>query len=402
MKHVHLIAMLAAVLLLGAALVAGQAYAEALENRYVHALAPAHARLNIVGSALTKAALQQPDLLPVFGASEVLVQPSPYQAADFFKNYPTGFETFEVAKAGVASLINAETIAALGPDLRGKKIVITYTPSVFSAKRANHVVYAGLFSRLHANELAFSTQLSFETKQEAAQRLLDYPGTLKKDQILQFALQHLAGDSPLDRALYDVTWPLGKLQTWILELQDHFQTVSYILSKPGLNPDVTRQPATIDWNQLATRARQEQMQNANNNPYGFDNKIWSQQFDHQFTPQPDGSRDQAYIAAVDNSAEWTDLDILLRTLTELGAQPLLLGRPINRAYFEALGISPAAQQVFYDRLHQIAARYHVPVVDFENYGDDKFFGIDPSPHTSREGWIYVDQVLDEFFHGALH
>ena len=402
MKHVHLIAMLAAVLLLGAALIAGQAYAEALENRYVHALAPAHAVLNIVGSALTKAALQQPDLLPVFGASEALVQWSPYQSAYFFKNYPTGFETFEVAKAGVASLTDAETIAALGSDLSGKKIVITYTPSVFSSTQINHVAYAGLFSRLHANELAFSTQLSFETKQEAAQRLMDYPGTLKKDPILQFALQHLASDSPLDRALYDVTWPLGKLQTLKLELQDHFQTVSYILSKPGLNPDVTRQPATIDWNQLAARARQEQMQNANNNPYGFDNKIWSQQFAHQFTPQPDGSSDQAYIAAVENSAEWIDLDILLRTLTELGAQPLLLGRPINRAYFGALGISPAAQQVFYDRLHQITARYYVPVVDFANYGDDKFFSIDPSPHTSREGWVYVDQVLDEFFHGALH
>ncbi len=402
MKYAHLIAMLVAVLLLGAALIAGQTYAEALENRYVHALAPVHAPLTLKGSALARAALQQPDLLPVFGASETLSQRSQYQSADFFKNYPTGFETFEVARAGVSSLINAEAIAALGADLRGKKIVITFTPSLFSAKQVKHDAYDALFSRLHANELAFSMQLSFETKQEAALRLLKYPATLESDPILQSALQHLAGDSPLDRVLYDVTWPLGRLQTWILELQDHFQTVSYILSEQSLNPNVPRQPATIDWKQLAAQARREQMQYANNNPYGFDNQIWSQQFDDQFKPRLVGSRDQAYIAAVEKSAEWTDLDILLRTLTELGAQPLLLGRPINRAFFEALGISPAAQQTFYDRLHQIAARYHVPVVDFAKYGGDKFFGVDPSPHTSREGWVYVDQVLDKFFHGILH
>ncbi len=402
MKYAHLVAMLAAVLLLGAALIAGQTYAEVLESRYVHALAPAHAKLTIVGSVLTSAALQQPDLLPVFGASEALAQSSRYQAAHFFKNYPTGFETFEVAEGGAASLINAEAIAALGPAVRGKKIVITFTPSIFSVKQVSGNAYGGLFSRLHANELAFSTQLSLDTKQAAAQRMLQYPATLQKDPLLQFALQHLTSGSPLDRVMYDMSWPLGSLQTWILELQDHFQTVSFILSHPGLSPHVTRQPATIDWNQLAAQARREQMQHADNNPYGFDNRVWLQQFAHQFTLRSGGSRDQSYLASLEGSAEWTDLDILLRTLTELGAQPLLLGRPINRTFYEAIGVSPAAQQAFYDRLHQIAARYHVPVVDFANYGGDKFFGTDAAPHTSREGWVYVDQVLDEFFHGTLH
>jgi len=232
--------------------------------------------------------------------------------------------------------------------------------------------------------------------------MLQYPATLQKDRLLQFALQHLASDSPLGRIMYGMSLPLGSLQTWILELQDHFQTVSFILSHPGLSSEVTRRPATIDWSQLAAQARQEQIRHANNNPYGFDNQVWLQQFAPQFKVRSNGSRDQKYLASLESSAEWTDLDILLRTLTELGAQPLLLGRPINRAYYEAIGISSAAQQAFYDRLHQIAARYHVPVVDFANYGSDKFFGTDAAPHTSREGWVYVDQVLDEFFHSTLH
>ncbi len=402
MKYAHLIAMLVAMLLMAMALIAGQMYAEALENSYVHALAPAHATLTYKGSALTRAALQQPDLLPVFGGSEALSQRSQYQASSFFSKYPTGFETFEVAQAGAASLLTAEVIASLGPAVRGKRIVITFTPADFAVKQANSTYYAGLFSSLHAYELAFNAQLSFGTRQAAAKRMLQYPDTLQKDQFLRFTLQHLASDSSLDHLMYGLSWPLGRLQTWILELQDHFQAVSFILSHPELDPDVTRQSTTIDWIRLATQARREQMRHSNNNPYGFDNQVWLQQFAPRFKLRSDGSGDQRYLSSLNHSAEWGDLDILLQALTELGAHPLLLGRPISRAYYEAIGVSSAAQQAFYDRMHQIAARYHVPVVDFANFGNDKFFVTDSASHTSREGWVYVDQVLDEFFHGTLH
>ena len=402
MKYAHLFAMLVAMLLMAVALIAGQTYAEALENRYVHALAPIHATLTYAGSALTRAALQQPDLLPVFGGSEALSQRSQYQASSFFSKYPTGFETFEVAQPGGASLLTAEVIAALGPAVRGKRIVITFTPANFAVKQANSTYYAGLLSSLHAYELAFNAQLSFDTRQAAAKRMLQYSDTLQKDQLLRFALQHLASGSPFDHLMYGLSWPLGRLQTWILELQDHFQTASFILSQPELNPDVTRQAMTIDWSRLAAQARQEQTQYSNNNPYGFDNQAWLQQFASRFKFRLYGSGDQNYLANLKNSAEWTDLDILLSTLTELGAHPLLLGRPISRAYYEAIGVSSTAQQAFYARMHQIASRYDVPVVDFANFGGDKFFVTDSASHTSREGWVYVDQVLDEFFHGTLH
>ncbi len=104
---------------------------------------------------------------------------------------------------------------------------------------------------------------------------------------------------------------------------------------------------------------------------------------------------------MENSAEWTDLDIVLRILKDAGAQPLLLGRPMNADYYSAVGISESAQQQFYVKLHQVAQRYDVPVVDFQDHAQDKYFGVDPAPHTSREGWVYVDQAMDAFYHGVL-
>ncbi len=401
MKVQHLIAALVACVILVSGLGGGILYAQSVEDRYVHALAPMHAPLNITGSALQQAALRQPDLLPIYGASEVLSQPSPYQASRFFQTYPTGFETFEVSKGGLPFLIIAQQIAALGPELRGKKVVLSYAPSSLLIRMANPTAYANMFSRLHANELAFSDQLSFDTKRLAALRMLQYPKTLDKDPILRFALQNLASSQPLSGMLYYAVWPLGKLQTFILELQDHFRTVTYIQSQKRLNPVVNRKAAKINWQAVAARARREQIPYSNNNPYGFDDNIWRKNFNAKWKPRPAGSADQGYLNAMLNSEEWVDFNIVLRILHDMGAQPLILGRPIKTAYMEATGVSWTAQQVFYDRMQQVAQLYGFPLVDFENFANDLYFGVDPVPHTSREGWVYVDQVLDEYYHGHL-
>jgi len=56
-----------------------------------------------------------------------------------------------------------------------------------------------------------------------------------------------------------------------------------------------------------------------------------------------------YISDMQQSDEWFDLEILLKTLTESGAQPLLLSRPLNGTYWTELGVSaPVRQAIYYD------------------------------------------------------
>jgi D-alanine transfer protein len=398
MKAIHLWAGLIPLLSVALALFTGVRYAQSVETQYIHALAPRHAALNATGSALQAAAFQQPDLLMVYGASEVTYQPSRYQAATFFQTYPTGFETYEVSRFGMNMIVVAEALAALGPEVRGKKVVISYTPSQFTSTM-NPADYAGFFSRLHANQFAFSLYLSWDTKQMLARRMLHYPRTLEKDRLLRFALEQLANGTPLGHMLYAAAWPLGKLQTLVIELQDHFATVTFIRSQKNLSPAVRRTPAAINWQSLEAQADTEQMAHANNNSYGFDSAIWTRRFTG-FKIEAANSGDKSYVANLNKSAEWTDYELVLRILKELGAEPLVLGRPLPAAYYDAIGISQTARQVFYDRLHQTADRYGVPVVDLRDHEYDKYFAIDPEPHTSREGWVYVDQYLDAFYHGT--
>lgn len=69
-------------------------------------------------------AFRQPDLLVVIGSSELLAENGPYQANHFFQTYPTGFNTFVVARAGMTSLNMAQDIAAVGSQLRGKWVYV--------------------------------------------------------------------------------------------------------------------------------------------------------------------------------------------------------------------------------------------------------------------------------------
>ena len=104
---------------------------------------------------------------------------------------------------------------------------------------------------------------------------------------------------------------------------------------------------------------------------------------------------------MNGSEEWSDLAILLEILKELGAQPLLMSRPINGTLYTAAGISGKAQQTFYARLQSLAGAYAMPLVDFQEYTDDRYFSFDKFSHTSREGWAIVDKTLDAYYHGNI-
>ncbi len=401
MKTPHLGPALAAVLLLIAGLAAGSLIVQAVVRQHLHALAATRLSEIIKGSVIQRSAAQQPDLLLVYGSSEMIYHGGAYGADVIFSNCPTGFIPFEIEHNGATSLMTAQAIASLGETLRGKKVVISFTPAMFHALTADKQAYVSLFSHLHANELAFSSTISWETKQLAAGRMREYPKTLKSDPVLNFALAQLADDTWPSRVLYYATWPLGKLQTTIIELQDEWAVLQAIWAQPNLPSDQPCQPAALNWPQLEAQARQEHAASANNNPYGIDNEFWLGLQD-RMGQKIDANAGQAFIDDMQQSAEWLDLEILLRTLTELGARPLLLSRPINGTYWTALGVSAQTRQtIYYDRLRQLAQRYHVPVVDYQDHDTDKYFNVDPTSHTSRLGWVYVDQTLDAFYHDTL-
>src|SRR5262249_33061466 len=289
-----------------------------LERRYIHVLAPIIFPQKNQGIALQKLAFKQPDLLPIYGSSE-LVKSSPNKAADFFRSYPTGFTVFPVGKAGAASLIVLQKLAGVGSDLRGKKLAISLSPSWFFRQEVPIFYYNGNFSLLQAGELIYSEQLSFSLKRQVALRMLQYPDTLKKSVLLGFALKQIAANSSMSRALYYLTLPLGKMENGILQVQDHFETLFFLLKeRQALGVRAGRSSIAMNWENLITRAASQT----------------SVQPDKD--PEPIGAErgEKAFATRVVSAHEWTDFELLLRGLNELGARPLLLSMPIDGRYFD--------------------------------------------------------------------
>src|SRR5947207_2065990 len=371
-------------------------YARRMETRYVHTLAPQMFLQKHQGVALQRVAFRQADLLPIYGSSELNLR-NPYHPSAFFREYPTGFGVFPVGNVGSTSLIWLQALAGVGSDLRGKNVVLSLPPGWFMNEAVDPHAYAANFSHVQASELVFSTQLSFAVKQAAAHRMLAYPDTVAKDPLLRFALERLADASLGSRILYYAALPLGKLHNLALRVQDDWETLLFLHAQLGLN-SVQRQRRDVDWTSVLSRAQHEAQRKAGGNPFGFENAFWTERAP-EIARQKGLYPPQAVLGSLERSAEWGDLDLLLRVIGELGGKPLILSMPMNGAYYDYLGVDAETRRVYYDRLRDLAGAHAVPVIDFRDHDSDKFFVMDTAFHLSDSGWTYYDRVLDAFFHG---
>ena len=378
----------AASLALGVAafvLLAALAVGEIVEHRYVHALAPILFPQKNQGVALQKIAFAQGDLLPFYGSSE-LVKPAQNKAGDFFQTYPTGFNIFSVGKAGASSLILLQKLGAVGSDLRGKKVVISISPTWFFQENIPGAYYNGNFSLLQAGELIYSRKVSFALKRDIARRMLKFPKTLEKSSLLTFTLQQLASHTVVSRVLYYGSVPFGLLENSVLQIQDHCEMLFYLLKESGrLEYHVRHSKRAIDWDKLMAEAA---------------SKV---RVHHDSDPEPIGPEQgsERFVVAEENAHEWVDFALLLRELNELGARPLLLSLPIDGRYFDRFGVGRPFRDLYYQRIRQLAEAHHVPILDFEGHDLDEDFLAGHHDHLTDKGWLYFDKAIDNFFHDGM-
>lgn len=396
-KAPHLLPAAAALLLAGAALAGGYGYVRRAERRSgwaPAAAAPGLARYR----ALQAAALRRPDLLPIYGSSELLY-PDPYHASTLFARRPTGFRPFPVGEMAGCALLHVQKLAAVGPELRGRRVVLSFTANSFRQKPGQTDGYAFNFSRLDANELAFGPALSRRLKRAVARRMLQHPSTLDGDPVLHLALVALADGSAAGDALYLAALPLGRLQTAVLRLQDHWDTRCLLQDRAEPVPPAEAVTAAApDWAALAEHAERASRPRTRGNPFGFDDRLWREGL-HASAPFAEpGTRDEAFRRELAESTEWQDLEVLLRAVREVGARPLLVCTPLHGGYLDHNGVTRAARQAYYDRLRALARAHGVPLVDFADHDGDRYFLSDTS-HLSSKGWVYYAYTLDAFYHG---
>jgi D-alanine transfer protein len=354
------------------------------EERFIHNFADELGDLKLQGVALQKTAFTQPDLLVLYGSSE-LVSPVPGKASEFFEKYPTGFRVFPVGKPGATSLAIMQKIAAMGRYIEGRKVAFSISPSFFFSEKLNQDYYVGNFSALQAREFAFSTHLGAALKRDAARRMVQYPETIEGNWALEFGIRRLAGDTALDRALYAALWPLGKLANYVGRAQDHIEAGLRIAAnleeknpKPHLIPG-------LNWKEILRKTSVKV-------------KTTRPPIPPRLTKLPKGSRDAAFLRTLKEADEWDDFELLLRTLKEMRTDALLLSMPLHGPDLETTGVSAAARGAYGTELKELASKYGMQLVYFSQYENDPTFFADNLDHPGERAWMLFNKVLDDFYH----
>ena len=360
-----------------------------LEHATIVSTAPESFALKNQGLAFQHAAAHSPNVLMIYGTSELLIPAAPERGNIFFRSAPTGFQLSPVGSGGAGPLIMLQKVGGLGSALRGKKVAFSLSPGWFCTAKPSSKGYRGNFSPMAATEMVFGTALDFGLKRDIAARMLQFPETLEQRPFLEFALRRLASGQLLDRVVFCALWPAGKIQTALFELEDHWAAVHHI--RRQTKPPPRLQEETVNWPQFIAKASKARPADAgmNQQPSRFDRKITR------------GSRDVGFRSGVKASPAWIDLDLLLRCLATVHARPLILSMPLGGDFYDHAGVSRSARDEFYRKLRALVEQYHFPVIEFQEHDEDPAFLIRHQSHLTAKGWAYYDRALDDFFHGRL-
>jgi D-alanine transfer protein len=386
----HLVAFSIAFAIAAVCVAAGLSGSIRLEQNYVHALAPEFPPCKLQGVVLQRLAFEQPDLLPFYGSSE-LAKPMANNPNEFFADYPTGFAVFPVGKPGATSLTAAQKLGGVGKTLRGKKVAISLSPGWFFTEVFDPKYYEGNFSESQVMQLVYGGELSWELRRDMARRMIEYPRTYETRAMLDFSLHCLASDKKWDHLLFHVSQPLGNLNRAICLAQDHLEASIYIMEQYGTLKSRPRLLRRVQWNDVLKRAVR------------FSNKNAVQTKRNEVVRRhlPRASRDIPFRNTLAKAKEWTDVELMLRVLKELGAKPLIMSMPVEDIRLEVYGISPETRTAYNERLVGLTAKYQFPLVDFRQYQKDPSFLVDFLDHLSASGWLYYNKALDDFYHERL-
>jgi poly-D-alanine transfer protein DltD len=103
-------------------LFAGRLVAIHLERTTIHSTAPELFPLKNQGLAFQHSAVHAPNVLPLYGTSELIIPAVPEKGDNFFRTAPTGFQVSPVGGGGANLLVMLQKVGALGSDLGGKQL----------------------------------------------------------------------------------------------------------------------------------------------------------------------------------------------------------------------------------------------------------------------------------------
>jgi poly-D-alanine transfer protein DltD len=340
------------------------------------------------GVVLQEEALRRRDVVSVYGSSE-LRNEMDKRPDELFKRKPLGFEVCPIGGAGNTTLMMAQKIAAQGAAVSGQKVVCILSHTWFRRPQIPSDQFAGNFSPLQAIRLVLDPALEEKLRHRFEARLLEFPKPFHDHLVFRAFLNCDLKGGRIAHLEESVLRPLLQLEEAALELEDHLNTMRAIF-KYELSRDRfwTTRWRTAGWNR---RIKQKEAEVTPQEKEVVNELVLA---DH-------GPADDAFLADLKGAREWEDFALLLDTLKSLKADPLIISVPMPGTSLNRKGVSRAARDVYYHRVEKMCAAHGMPVATFADEDLAVDFLEGSGTHLEVKGWLYVDKLLDDFFHNHL-
>ncbi len=354
--------------------------------------------IKLTGNVLQTEAFRLEKTLPIYGSSE-LDRPADNRPDAFFRDSPTGFSAFPIGRGGTTCLLILQKVAAVGQIARGRKAVIFLSPSWFTKDEVGENAVDANLTPPQLSAWSFSQVLSWPLRQKIARRLLDYPESLHDQVLLSSAVRCMANPTLANRLVFAVLRPLGWMQNAIFQRLEYCAILrEMILQSVRVSHGEPTRSGEPDWGRLASEAEARDRASNDGAVYSATNAILPKnRRAENIRKQAVGSRDGDLAARVVLSKEFADLQLLVEVLNELGVDALFISQPFNGLYRNLGGTTRRSRQVYYDKLAGTLAQGAVPLQDFNDHEEDRFFFNDAN-HPSAKAWIFYDQAIDAFYH----
>nr|WP_263313895.1 D-alanyl-lipoteichoic acid biosynthesis protein DltD [Mammaliicoccus sp. Marseille-Q6498] len=328
--------------------------------------------------------LQSSKYYPIFGSSE-LEKEDLFHPAHVLNGKKAKLKPYLIGTGGSTDLIHAINAGSQASNLKGKKVGIIISPQWFTNHGLTNDNFSARFSPLQAEHLFESSILSPQLKDRFAKRLVEFK-QLKSDPYLNSVIRE-------KNHHYDEGTFMNNFEYNIYMKHDALKSIFGNEDSPlksSTHPHIRK----MDWDEMKLYASQHGHRHSTSNKFGMNDEYWSllkqqrKRFNRSYEFNP-------------NSKEFDDLQLLIDTLKEAGADPLFYVIPANGKWYDHIKVDKMKREVVYQKINEVIKKNNMKIYDLTDKEYEPYV-ITDAVHIGWKGWVYINEQMLNHINGRYN
>lgn len=311
-----------------------------------------------------------------------------YHPTQIFRE--TDMDVMCIGAAKNQCLSHALTLAAVGPELKAKKVAILLSPSWFSKEGIDKTSFTARFSESCYMAMLENKNLS----EELRQKLIDRTGEVldTKMSVYENIQRGNRVKAKAEMSLKD--YLSSKLHKTVLNERELVSTGVLWAEHKNKTDNMKGKGTEPDWRKLEEEAQESFLKKADNQFYIKDSLYVS-----KVLPMMKERKGEDVNRTYGDSPEYGDLELFLEVCREMNIEADLILLPVNGYWYDYTGFPKENREIIVDKVDTIAKKYGAQFCSL--FGECYTPGfLEDIVHPAGKGWIRINEEVHRFFNEA--